>query len=76
MNKVLQGKGGASDLYDDPDAIALYMLAGPDCVRIIEEFENIHKLHTGTKDHHEEAHSLQAKFRKDVQSVFFHESVH
>ena len=38
-NNVLQGNGGASNLYDDTDAIALCMLAGPDCVRIIEEFE-------------------------------------
>ena len=44
MNKVLQGNGGASDLYDDTYAIALYMLAGPDCVRMIEEFERVNKL--------------------------------
>ena len=29
-------------LFDDADAIALYMSAGPDCVRMIEEFESIH----------------------------------
>ena len=29
------GDGGASDLYDDTDAIALYMLAGPYCVRLL-----------------------------------------
>lgn len=68
MNKVLKGKGGASDLYDDTDAIALYMLAGPDCVRIIEEFERLHKIPTTSTCHHEEAASLQSRFLKDVKS--------
>ena len=62
INKVLQGYGGASDLYDDTDAIALYMLAGPDCVRMIEEFERVNRLPLESTDHHEEAHSLQCKF--------------
>ena len=35
------GNGGASDLYDDTDAIPLFMLTGPDCVRMIEEFERV-----------------------------------
>ena len=65
MNKVLQGSCGASDLYDDTDAIALYMLAGPDCVRILDEFENIPK---GTTNHHEQAHHSQQTFLKDIKS--------
>ena len=68
MNKVLQGNGGASDLYDDTDAIALYMLAGPDCVRMIEELERVNKLPLESTGHHEETHSLQCKFLNDVQS--------
>ena len=65
---TLQGNGGASDLYDDTDAIALYMLAGPDCVRIIEEFERVHERPELSTGHHEEARSLQSTFLKDVQS--------
>ena len=68
MNKILQGNGGASDLYDDSDAITLYMLAGPDCARMIEEFERVHDRTILSTGHHEEAHSLQSKFLKDVQS--------
>ena len=67
-NKVLQGNGGASDLYDDTDAIALYMLAGPDCVIIIEKFEHFPKVPKLLTGHHEEARSLQFIFLKDVQS--------
>lgn len=35
---------GVPDLYYDTGAIALYMLASPDCVRMIEEFERVNKL--------------------------------
>ena len=44
------------------------MLAGPDCVRIIEEFERVHKVPELSTGHHEEARSLQSMFLKDVQS--------
>ena len=68
MNKVLQENGGASDLYDDTDAISLYMLAGPDCVRMIEEFERVNRLPLESTGHHEVAHSLQCQFLNYVQS--------
>ena len=44
------------------------MLAGPDCVRKIEEFERVNKLPLESTGHHEEAHSLQCRFLNDVQS--------
>ena len=44
------------------------MLAGPDCTRIVEEFEAINDPPTSSTAHHEEGHSLQVKFRKDVLS--------
>lgn len=68
MNKVLQGCGGASDLYDNTEALALYMLAGPECVRMIEEFENVQKLTEGPTGHHETAPGLQSRFLNDVKS--------
>ena len=41
-NRQLQaGGGGLSDIYDDTDSIALYMLAGPDSVRLINTFESV-----------------------------------
>ena len=67
-NKLLQGNGGASDLYDDIDVIVLYILAGPDCVRMVEEFERDHKLPLESTGHHEEARSIQCRFLKDVLS--------
>ena len=44
------------------------MLAGPDCVRMIEEFERVNKLPLESSGHREVAHSLQCKFLNDVQS--------
>ena len=35
------GGGGVSDLYDDTDSIALCMLAVPDSVIFINEFEGV-----------------------------------
>ena len=38
-NKRLQSHGGAVGLYENPEALPLFMLAGPDCSRCVEEFE-------------------------------------
>ena len=40
-NKSLQAHGGATGLYENPEALTLFMLAAPDCARIFEEFEVI-----------------------------------
>jgi len=57
-NKIFQVLGAASDLYDDTDAITLYMLAGTDYVRMVKEFESVHKLLSESTGHHEEARTL------------------
>ena len=44
----------------------LFMLAGPDCARMVEEFEAIHDPPPSSSGHHEEGRSLQATFRKDA----------
>ena len=46
----------------------LFMLAGPDCARMVEEFEAIHDQPPSSTCHHEEGRSLQATFRKDISS--------
>ena len=38
-NKSLQSHGGAVVLYEIPETLTLFMLAGPDCSRCVEEFE-------------------------------------
>lgn len=65
-NKNLQAHGGAVGLYENPEALTLFMLAGPDCTRCIEEFEAVLDTTTSSTAHHEEASALQTKFRTDV----------
>ena len=67
-NKVLQTHGGAVGLYENPEALALFMLAGPDCAWIIKEFEAVNEPPSLSTAHHEEGQSLQVKYRKDILS--------
>jgi hypothetical protein len=67
-NKSLQAHGGAVGLYESPEALALFILAGPDCARIFEEFETVYDPPPSSTAHHEEGLSLQVKFCKDVLS--------
>ena len=50
---------------ENPEALALFILAGPDCARIVEEFEAVYDPPPSSTAHHEEGHSLQVKFCKD-----------
>lgn len=65
-NKKLQAHGGAVGLYENPDALTLFMLAGPDCTRCIEKFEAVVFTTTSSTAHHEEASAFQSMFRTDV----------
>ena len=65
-NEILQSNGGISDLYDNPDAIALHMLSAPDSACNFDEFENICASRDQSTAHHEEAPSLQIKFTEYV----------
>ena len=67
-NKILQTKGGAAGLYENHEALMLFMLAGCDWARMVGEFEAIHDLLPYSTGHHEEGRSLQATFRKDISS--------
>ena len=49
-------------MYDDAVSIALYMLSGPDSVRIIDEFESIQTVCDSSIAHHEESPTLQKRF--------------
>ena len=61
-NKILQTKGGAAGLYENNDTLMMVMLAGPDCARMVVEFEAIHDQPPSSTCHHEEGRSLQATF--------------
>ena len=58
-NKNLQVHDGPVGLYENPQALTLFMLAGPDCTRCIEEFETVLDTTTSGTAHHEEAGAMQ-----------------
>ena len=39
LNAVVKGQGGAVGLTEDPGALRRWMLAGPEVVRLLNEFE-------------------------------------
>ena len=52
-NRQLQAGGGSlSDLYDDTDSSALYILAAPDSVIFINEFESVQNHRKSSNVHH------------------------
>ena len=63
-HKIIQTNGGAAGLYEIHEALMLFLLAGPDCARMVEEFEAIHdpSPYSTCHCHHEEGRSLQATF--------------
>ena len=66
MGSTIQAHGRAVGLYENPEALTLFMLTGPDSSRCVEEFESLLVTPNLNNVHHEEAHSLQVKYRKDV----------
>ena len=69
-NKSLQSHGGAVGLYENPEALTLFMLAGQNCSRCVKEFEVVLDTPRSSTAYHEEDHSLQVKYRKEVISFF------
>ena len=55
-NESIQTKEGAAGLYEN---LMLFMLGGPDCARMVEEFEAIHDPPPSSAGHHEEGRSLR-----------------
>ena len=53
----LQAHGGAVGLYENPEALTLYGLTGPDSSRCVEEFESLLVTPNLSTAHHEAAHS-------------------
>ena len=58
--------GGAVGLYENHEALTLFMFAGPDCTRCIKEFETLLNPTTSNTAHHEKASALQTTFRTNV----------
>ena len=69
-NCAIKSDGGAIGLTQSPDALRRWMVAGPEVVRMISEFEaSILKGATPSQRHHEQTRSSQALFVQQVQSL-------
>ncbi|KAG1692632.1 Lysosome membrane protein 2 [Nymphon striatum] len=71
-NACIKGDGGAVGLTDNPSALRRWMVAGPEVVRVIEEFQDVGQ-HCRQKKadtrHHDQTPSVQTSFVKDVRSL-------
>ena len=70
-NVCIKNDGEAIGLTDNPSALRLWMVAGPEVVALIEDFEDAHQLMRIRDDvvHHDQTASVQNAFRKDVCSL-------
>lgn len=71
-NCAVKSDGGAIGLTQSPDALRRWMVAGPEVVRMISEFEASifpRRLHQAMHRHHEQTRSSQALFVQQVQSL-------
>ena len=71
MNELIKGSGGAVGLFDNPQALQRWMVAGPEVVRMLEEYETLYSgdEHQSESKHHEMVPSFQKKFQKDVKAL-------
>ena len=56
-------------MYENHEALSLFLLAGPDCSRCVKEFEAVINTPGKSAAHHEEDRSMQVRYRNDVLSL-------
>jgi len=72
LNEELKSEGRIIGLTSHPSALQRWTVAGPEIVRIIQEFEDDvqeKKLSIGDGKHHEQQTSIQRRFMSDVNSL-------
>ena len=71
VNAPIKSDGGAVGLTESPQALERWMVAGPEIVRVLLEFEASFSTpsDTTTGKHHEQKRSTQLTFAKDVISL-------
>ena len=69
-NAVIKQSGGAVGLMTNPGAIRCLMVAGPEVVRMVNEFEALQSCNQITDHRHHEKHLVvQTSFLKEVKSL-------
>ena len=67
-NKIVKSSGGVVGITNNPAALRRWMLSGPELARCVNEFQDEYFNEDGEHQntHHEQAHSIQATFQKQV----------
>ena len=67
-NKIVKSSGGVVGITNNPAALRMLMLSGPELARCVNEFQDEYFNEDGEQQntHHEQAHSIQATFQKQV----------
>jgi len=65
VNAVVKGKGGAVGLTENPATLRIWIVAGPELARMVEEFEEVISA-SESQNHHESKPAIQSAFAKDV----------
>ena len=71
-NKLIKTAGGFVGLTDNPTGLKRWMVAGPEVSRVLQEFESEALPQSESEEdlsHHQEGHSMQLSFQKQVNSV-------
>lgn len=69
-NKVVKSSGGVLGITNNPSTLRRWMLSGPEIGRCVNEFQNEYMYFNEDEEHqnthHEQAHSTQTTFQKQV----------
>ena len=69
-NKWLKGDGGIIGLTENAPSLNRWMLAGPELVRVVKEFETSRGMTKPETDaHHEQSQAFDSKFTQDVKAL-------
>ena len=70
-NALVKGDGGAIGLTENPQALARWMLSGPEVAMVVQDFEDVAKLgiRQETFIHHEQTNSVQDAFIENVRKL-------
>ena len=70
LNEMIKGDGDAVGLTESPAALRRWMVGGPEIARALKEFENTYDVQKANNVcHHDQTHSVQKEFAKDVKSL-------
>src|SRR6218665_1789141 len=69
LNALIKGDGGAVGLTESDAALSRWVIAGPEVIRILQEFECSINSDSEDRKHHEQKPSYQRRFKVDVKNL-------